>query len=76
MVALGILGVKYAFWIHNMTGPQEWLEQFTGAGTTAGLYKIFFSVLILVGILWATGFARDLMQFIFSPFISLFGGRN
>lgn len=72
MIALGVLGVKYAFWIHNMTGPQEWMERYTGSGSTVGMYKIISTLLIIVGVLWATGFGHNVMDFVFSPIKSLF----
>jgi len=72
MAVLGILGVKYTFWIHNVTGPQDWLERYTGSGTTYAMYKIFFALLVLVGILFATGFGDNVMGFLFSPLVNLF----
>ncbi|HEX3082798.1 MAG TPA: hypothetical protein VHQ86_06155 [Candidatus Saccharimonadia bacterium] len=72
MMGLGILGVKYTFWIHNLTGPQQWLERYTGSGSTYGVYKIFFALLVCVGILFASGFGDNVMGFLFSPFTRLF----
>ena len=71
MAVLGILGVKYTFWLHNFTGPQDWLERYTGSGSTYGIYKIFFTLLILVGILFATGFGSNVLNFIFAPLAHL-----
>lgn len=72
MMAFGLLGVKYTFWLHNFTGPQGWLERYTGSGTTYGIYKIFSTLLIAIGILVATGFGDNVMSFLFSPFLNLF----
>jgi nucleoside recognition membrane protein YjiH len=72
MVVIGVLGVKYAFWLHNMTGPQDWLERFTGPGSTQGMYKIFFTLVVITGLLVATGFGNNVMSFLFSPLKNLF----
>ena len=72
MIALGILGVKYSFWLHRQTGPIQALERYTGSGSTYGIYKIGSTLLILVGILWATGFGHNVMDFLFSPLKDLF----
>jgi hypothetical protein len=72
MATIGILGVKYTFWIHNQTGPVSFIERYAGSGSTYGVFKILFALLVLVGIIWATGFGRNVMSFLFSPFLSLF----
>lgn len=72
MAALGILGVKYTFWLHNVTGPQDWLERFTGSGSTYGIYKILSAFLVVAGILFATGFGDNVLSFFFSPFVNFF----
>ena len=72
MTVLGLLGVKYTFWIHRVTGAQDWLERYTGPGSTYGIYKIFFALLVLMGILFATGFGHNVMSFFFSPLTHLF----
>ena len=76
MVVLGIFCVKYTFWLHNVTGPQQWLERYTGSGSTYGIYKIFFSLLVLVGILFASGFGNNVMSFFFSPIVHLLTPSN
>jgi hypothetical protein len=73
MAAIGILGVKYTFWIHNQTGAIGFIERYAGSGSTYGVLKIFFALLVIVGIIWATGFGGNVMSFLFSPFLSLFG---
>jgi hypothetical protein len=71
-VVAGILMVKYTFAIMNMTGRQEWIEKYTGGGTTYGIFKLFGIVLVLVGLLFATGFGNNLMEFLFSPLVHIF----
>ena len=72
MILLGIAGVKWTFWLHNVTGPQMWLERYTGSGSTYGVYKIFSVLLVLIGILFATGFGNNVMGFFFAPIVHLF----
>ena len=48
------------------------LERYTGSGSTYGIYKIFFTLLVVTGILFATGFGDDVMNFFFSPLARLF----
>ena len=74
MIALGILGVKYSYWLHQQTGPIAGLEKYTGSGSTYGIYKIGSTLLVIVGILWATGFGYNVMNFIFSPLAGIFRG--
>ncbi len=72
MVGLGILGIKYTFWIHNQTGPVGFIEKYTGSGSTYGVYKILSVFLVIIGILWATGFGHNVLEFIFAPFLNIF----
>lgn len=72
MIGLGVLGVKYTFWLHNVTGAQDWLERYTGSGSTYGIYKILSVILVLLGILYATGFGENVVEFFFSPLLNLF----
>lgn len=64
--------VKYSFQLLNMTGPQDWIERFTGGGSTNGMYKIIGVVLALIGIMVATGLGDNVMSFFFSPFAKFF----
>jgi hypothetical protein len=72
MMGAGFVGVKYTFWLHNFTGPQNWLERYTGSGSTYGIYKIFSALLVIGGILVATGFGDNVMGFFLSPLLNVF----
>ena len=74
MTAAGVLMVRYAFWLRNATGPQQWLENVTGAGTTMGMYKVFGVLIALLGIMTATGLGNGILAFFLTPFIKSFGG--
>lgn len=74
MTAAGMLMVKYAFWLRNTTGAQEWLENVTGAGTTMGMYKVFGVLIALLGIMTATGLGNGILSFFLTPFVKMFGG--
>ena len=72
LMACGVLMVKFTFWILNVTGQQQWLEKYTGSGSTYGMYKLFGVFLVIVGILFATGFGTNVIDFLFSPLKSVF----
>lgn len=72
LVVLGVLTVKYTYPLVNMTGRQDWIENITGAGTTYGVFKLMGVALVLLGLLIATGFGNDVLNFIFSPLRKIF----
>ena len=72
MIAGGFAMVKYTFKLLNITGPQQWMERYTGSGSTYGMYKLAGVAIIIMGILFATGFGNNLMDFIFSPLKGIF----
>jgi hypothetical protein len=74
MVILGVLGVKYTFWIHNQTGPIGFIEKYAGSGSTYGVLKILFTFLVILGILWGSGFGHNVMSFFLSPIANMFTG--
>lgn len=72
MAGLGVVGVKWTYPIMNATGRQFWLEKYTGSGSTYGVYKIGSVLLIMFGILVATGFGDAVMNFLLSPLYHIF----
>jgi len=72
MMVGGIAMIKYTFQLANITGSQDWIERFTGSGTTYGIYKLFGVFIVIVGVLFATGFGNNVIAFIFSPLKSVF----
>jgi len=70
MTAAGVGMVKYTFQMTNFTGRQEWIEKYAGSGSTYSVYKLFGVALVIVGILVATGFGNDVMNFFFAPFLN------
>jgi hypothetical protein len=70
LVIAGVLFVRFTFRLANITGPQFWLERYTGSGSTYGIYKIFGVVLVILGLLVATGFGNDVLSYLLSPFKS------
>jgi hypothetical protein len=69
---VGVLGVKYTFQVVGITGRQDWLERYTGQGTTYFMFKMFFLLIAIGGILFASGFGGGVMNFIFSPLRHIF----
>jgi hypothetical protein len=72
MVAFGVIAVKYTFQLANLTGSQDWLERFTGPGSTYGVYKIFGVLIAIFGLLFATGFGGGVLNFLLSPLKGIF----
>ena len=70
--AIGVAGVVYTFPIMNFTGRLDWLEEYTGQGSTYLIYKLFFLSIAIFGILYATGFGDDFLMWLFSPLRGLF----
>lgn len=74
MIAIGVLGVKYTFWIHNQTGPISFIERYAGSGSTYGVLKIGFTLLVMAGLLVGSGFGGNIMSFLLSPIANMFTG--
>ena len=72
MAGLGVAMVKYTFQLVNITGNQQWIEKYAGGGSTYGVFKLFGVLLAIAGIMFATGFGNNLMDFLFSPLKSIF----
>jgi hypothetical protein len=72
LIIIGVVTVKYTFQAVNLTGRQMWIEKYAGSGSTYGVYKIFGVILVLVGILTATGFGDNVMNFLLTPLYNLF----
>lgn len=71
-VAAGAAMVKYTFQMVNITGTQDWIENITGTGSTYGVYKIFGVLLVVAGLMFATGLGNNLLDFLFSPLRHIF----
>jgi hypothetical protein len=72
--AAGVALVKYSYQLLRFSGEQEWIERYAGAGSTNGIYKIFGVILVIIGLLVATGFGNNVMSFFFSPLKNIFSG--
>ncbi len=72
MAAAGVGMVKYTFALTNFTGRQDWIEKYAGGGQTYSVYKLFGVALVLIGILVATGFGANVMNFFFAPILNTF----
>ncbi len=72
MAAVGIAGVKWTYPIMNFTGRQDWIERFTGQGTTYLVLKMFFLFVLLFGILYATGLGDNVLNWALSPLRHVF----
>jgi len=72
LAGAGLLGVKFTYPIMNFTGRQQWIEKYTGQGTTYFVMKMFFLVVLLFGILFAFGLGGALLSWVFSPLRKIF----
>jgi hypothetical protein len=72
MVGLGIVGLKYNYQIVGFTGSQDWIESKLGAGSTYLGYKLLALLLIIFGLLLATGLADPVFRSILSPLKGVF----
>lgn len=71
-VVLGVLGLRFTFQIVGFTGSQDWIESKLGSGSTYGAYKFFAILLVLGGILEATGLMPGVMHALVSPLRQFF----
>lgn len=72
MIGIGVLIVRFSYPLTSITGSQDWLERFTGPGTTNFMYKMFGLALIIGGLLAATGYGNNAMSFVLSPLVNMF----
>lgn len=72
LTIVGIAITRFAFWLRNFTGSQDWLEQYTGAGTTTGIYKLLGVLLAIIGLLTMTGLGTPLLKILLEPLSGLF----
>jgi hypothetical protein len=73
MVALGVVALKYNYQIVGFTGRQDWIESKLGGGSTFLAYKLFALLLILFGLLTATGLIDPFLNTILGPLKNTFG---
>lgn len=73
-IVIGTLLLIYTFQIVGFTGNQDWIEKYLGAGSTYLAYKIFGIILVLGGILAATGLLHGILELVLSPLKGLFHG--
>ncbi len=74
MITLGSLAVKYTYAMVGFTGRQDWIECYTGSGTTYLAFKLFGVIVVIMGLLIATGFGDNLLEWVFSPLAGVFSG--
>lgn len=71
-IAIGVITLKYNYQIAGMTGPQDWIERWMGAGSTYGFFKFLSIIIVLAGILNLAGLLDNLMFWLLSPLINIF----
>ena len=74
MIVLGSLAVKYTYAMVGFTGRQDWIERYTGSGTTYLAFKLFGVIVVIMGLLIGSGFGDNLLEWIVSPLAGVFSG--
>ena len=74
MIGLGVIGLKYNYQLVNMTGRQDWIESKLGGGSTYLAYKLFALLLVVFGLLLATGLADPVLTTLLGPLRGAFSG--
>jgi hypothetical protein len=74
LIGLGVVGLKYNYQIVNFTGRQDWIESKLGGGSTFLAYKVFALLVVVAGLLLATGLADPILRSLTSPLQGVFGG--
>ena len=70
LIVGGTLMVKFSYQLRNITGPQDWMEKYTGAGTTDSMYKVVGVFVVLGGILWFTGLSGGFFEWLLAPLVN------
>jgi hypothetical protein len=71
-VALGTLMLKYNYQLVGFTGRQDWIENKLGSGTTYFAYKVLALLIIIGGLLYASGLYKPVLETLLSPIANLF----
>ena len=72
--AIGTLMLRYNFKLVGYTGRQAWIEDHLGSGTTYFAYQVFAIIVVIGGLLYATGLGNNVTSWLFSPLHNLFAG--
>jgi hypothetical protein len=71
-VATGTIMLKYNYQLVGLTGRQDWIENKLGSGSTYLAYKLLALLVIISGLLYASGFYEPLLRILLSPLADLF----
>jgi hypothetical protein len=74
MVGIGIITLKFNYQIVGFTGRQDWIESKLGGGSTYLAYKLFALLLVVFGLLLATGLIDPVLNGLLGPLRTAFGG--
>ncbi len=75
LVGLGVVALKYNYQIVGFTGRQDWIESKLGAGSTYLAYKLVALIVVIFGLLLATGLANPALNSLLGPLKTAFGGK-
>ena len=67
-VITGLAIIKYREPVYRFFGKFDFAEKFLGAGGSLNFYILFGSFLVVISILYASGFLQNLVYNLFSKF--------
>jgi hypothetical protein len=65
--ALGVFSLKYNYQLVGITGNVGFAERWLGAGSTYFFFKMLSVVLVIGGLLYATGLGVPVFKWLVSP---------
>ncbi len=76
LVVFGFLALKYNFQLVNLTGNVGFVEQWLGAGSTYGFFKLLSIIICIVGFLYMFGLSNAVFGWLLSPLAQFFPKGN
>lgn len=73
-VVLGVILLRYNFKLVGYTGHQAWIEDHLGYGTTYLAYQVLAIVVLISGLLYATGLGNGVLDWLLTPFTNMLSG--
>lgn len=72
LIVIGTVMIKYNYQLVGIVGHIPSVEARLGSGSTYGFFQLIAVLLVLFGILTATGLGTVVMRFLLSPLIRMF----
>ena len=66
-IGLGVAALKYNYQLVNFTGNVGFAERYLGGGGTYAFYKLIAIVMVIGGLLYATGLGEPVLRWLLAP---------